>query len=511
MVLGLDTAYIPVAEEDIKYFVEDVCNNPDLVEQRVNQLTPSKQERKFLTHTLYKNLLAQTENDTFDSHFGFTSCCILAYLSPYYYDRGQSLGRLADDFGGEQSEHLFSLLNCFQTFFSTVPHCGDSGGPNYCSGYYISKENITPLHDALMQLDRAVGPLFEEDSGLIKALKYAQKHQTGLLEAFDIQVPFSGDFFTSRFNLRAWYLDNLDDERIEKECIDTSFTIGFPVPSSSIIDMFDTGPFIFDWVRSENLLPIFENDPDPKKERAVSGQVEIRLIFEETTPLVVVRTTQNTLLHDPENYAEKIRLSFEKYLTQNGLEANFFISLHDSESIPKEIKSSSDIEVRYFSKPSFIFSRHQWLFTLDDEKLAMEFGYSGRMVLSLNGEKIDEYRLSDKDIHRTVYFAGGHWYTISVDATQYRNGDLDLKIYKGVQPKAAFKCFKGAEQYPLSKNLVLMAGEMATIFLTLMTLAARKPILIPPLLLIGFLMFKYNQRHHYFLKPSYELEEDSQP
>ncbi len=37
----------------------------------------------------------------------------------------------------------------------------------------------------------------------------------------------------------------------------------------------------------------------------------------------------------------------------------------------------------------------------------MEFGYSGRMVLSLNGEKIDEYRLSDKDIHRTVYFAGG--------------------------------------------------------------------------------------------------------
>ncbi len=112
--------------------------------------------------------------------------------------------------------------------------------------------------------------------------------------------------------------------------------------------MFDTGPLIFDWVRSENLLPIFENDPDPKKERAVSGQLEIRLIFEETTPLVVVRTTQNTLLHAPENYVEKIRLSFENYLTQNGLEANFFVSLHDSESIPKEIKSSSDIEVRYF-------------------------------------------------------------------------------------------------------------------------------------------------------------------
>jgi len=508
--LGLDTAYIPVKEDDIKCFIEDVYSNPSLVEHRVKQLTPSVQEQGFITNTLYKHLLAQTEDDPFDNHFGFTSCCILAYLFPYYFDRGQSLAMLADEFGGEQSEYLFSLLNCFQSHFSTIPHCGSSGDINYRSGVYVHQENITPLLEAVTKLDQDVGPLFDQNSGLIPALKYAQQHQTGLLEAFDIHVPSSGEFFTSRFNLRAWYLDNLDDERIEKECIDTSFSIGFPVPSSSVIDILDTGPLIFDWVCTENLLPMFENDSKKlEKKRAVNGEVEISLIFEETTPIVLVQTTQNILLHNPETYVEEVKLSLEKYLLDKGFNATFFISLHETGNLPQELKSASDIKISYFSKPSFIFSKHHWEFVLDNQLLTMEFGYSGRMTLCLNNEQVDEYRLSDQDIHRTVYFTGGHWYTLSVDASQYRKGKLELKIYKGLQLHAEFTCFKGAEQYPLSKNLILMAGEMMTVFLSLMTLAARNPMLIPPLLLIGFLMYQYNKRHHYFLKPSYELEEDS--
>lgn len=92
--MGLDTAYVPVRKQDIDYFIDDVVRDPNLLDERVALLTQSKQDREFLRDNLYSTVVNQNEEQPFDAYLGFAACSILAYLRPYYYDRGNLLSIL---------------------------------------------------------------------------------------------------------------------------------------------------------------------------------------------------------------------------------------------------------------------------------------------------------------------------------------------------------------------------------------------------------------------------------
>ncbi|ERB67137.1 hypothetical protein F0267_19990 [Vibrio coralliilyticus] len=502
--MGLDTAYIPVRKQDIEFFIGDIVKEPNLLDKRLQLLTQSKQDREFLRKNAYSTVLSQNEEQPFDAYLGFAACSILAYLRPYYYDRGQSLMNIASN----SRNFLSSLLMLFDDFslcFPTTKHCGDSCDLNYRSGVYIKEENVGVLLELLSTEELSAILGLEEPSGLLSALRYADKHGTGLLEAFDIHVPISGDFHTSQFNLRAEYLNNLGDETSERDCSNTGFTIGIPVPSSSTISFDDIGSIIYEWMDNECLLPMHRNAPETR--RAVSGTINMSMICQDLTPIILIGTEKNVFLHNADSYFEQLRGSLSEYLTQNGLEANFFISAHDENEVPEEICSVKNADVLYKMKPSFILGNHKCSFLFDDQDVEMNFSLKGKLEITVNGKKIDQYKISFSKAHRTVYFVDGSWYTIRVKSTKPTAGELDIQLYKGLFLQAQFKFLQGSEVYSKLNNGILMLGELFTIFFGVLVFMSPRPFVILPLLLLLAVMYKYNKRHHFVLKPVEVLDD----
>ncbi|WP_190333242.1 hypothetical protein [Vibrio sp. S9_S30] len=504
--MGLDTAYIPVAKQDIDFFVGDIVQQPNLLDSRIQLLTQSREDIGFLRDSVYSNIFAQNEEQPFDKYLGFSACGILAYLHPYYYDRGQSLMNIAFNHRNF-SEPLLALFDDFSLCFPTVKHCGDSGDANYRSGVYIREENVGELLRLLSQGELKESLELEEPNGLLAALKYADKHHTGILEVFDIHVPISGDFYTSTFNLRAAYLKNLDDEITERDCDYTGFTIGIPVPSSSTISCDDLGKMVYEWMDNEKLLP--RHEKDSSFDRKTAGEIKMSMICQELTPLIMIGTKQNIFLHDSDDYFEKLRASLSEYFTQRGVEANFFISSHDENEVPEDIRSIKNASVFYKMKPSFILGSHKWSFQFDEQNVDMKLGLKGELEVALNGRVIDKFKVSFSDVHRTVYFIDGNWYTIRVKNTNPVAGELDIQLHKGLFLQAQFKFLQGSEVYSKLHNGILMLGEALTIFFGVMVFMFPRAYVILPLFMLLSAMYKYNKRHHFMLRPvSVDITED---
>lgn len=58
------------------------------------------------------------------------------------------------------------------------------------------------------------------------------------------------------------------------------------------------------------------------------------LIYEDTTPIIIIGTKQNVFIHDADDYFEKLRLSLFECLNQHNLDINFFISTHGEGEVP---------------------------------------------------------------------------------------------------------------------------------------------------------------------------------
>ncbi|MER2496880.1 hypothetical protein ABS858_12330 [Vibrio neptunius] len=502
--MGLDTAYVPVRKQDIDYFIDDVVRDPNLLDERVALLTQSKQDREFLRDNLYSTVVNQNEEQPFDAYLGFAACSILAYLRPYYYDRGQSLIDIAANSACYNS--LLALFDDFSVCFPTVKHCGDSYSPNYRSGVYVKEENVGALLERLCSEELSAVVEFDEPNGLLSAVRYANKHGTGLLEAFDIHVPMSGDFHTSPFNLRASYLNNLDDEVTEQDCTHTGFTIGIPVPSSSLISFDDIGQIVYEWMDNEHLLPAHPHASGAS--RAVSGEIKMTMICQDHTPIILIATEGNVFLPDADRYFEQLRTSLSEHLTDNGLEANFFISAHDENEVPEEIGCVKNANVLYKMKPSFVVGNHRCSFVVDDQKVEMKFSFKGTLDITVNGKAVDHYKISFSQVHRTVYFINGNWYTIRVKSVKPTAGELDIQLYKGIFMQAKFKLLPGSALYTKSQNGVLLLGEMLTIFSGILMMMFPRPVLVMPLLVLLMAMYKYNKRHHFMLV-SVEITDDN--
>ena len=106
-----------------------------------------------------------------------------------------------------------------------------------------------------------------------------------------------------------------------------------------------------------------------------------------------------------------------------------------------------------------------------------------------------------------MYFVDGSWYTIRVKSTKPTAGELDIQLYKGLFLQAQFKFLQGSEVYSKLNNGILMLGELFTIFFGVLVFMSPRPFVILPLLLLLAVMYKYNKRHHFVLKPVEVLDD----
>lgn len=161
-----------------------------------------------------------SKNIAFEKTFGYAAAVIAGYLHPYWYLRGTGLSWLCmkDSFFFSFLESITALV---PEYFGNMKDT--SGGmitENYQGGGYVAYEKLEALTQALIGPYRELADEVLGDQGLetlLTVIRYAQEHETGILEAADVMVPFSGECATDHDHLRAGYLKNINDLRNQRE------------------------------------------------------------------------------------------------------------------------------------------------------------------------------------------------------------------------------------------------------------------------------------------------------
>ncbi|BDY05196.1 hypothetical protein F0521_22370 [Ferrimonas sp. YFM] len=456
-------------------------------------MAKTKEGRAFLKESVYKDLLAADESLPFDAHYGFAIGSILGHRHPYFYDRGRSIMKIA--YSGEESpKALSSLVEEFEDYFPQLRHCGQSGDANYRSGVYIPKENI----EQVIGVFSKIPDYFQDDDGLKLGLNYALKHGTGLLEVMDLVVPITDQFFSCPYNFKAGFLGNAFDETKESDCTCTSFTIGIPVPSSSVLDIDEMGGLVMEWIEQEKRLPALKETS--QQGRTIAGWSTVKLLSAEESPIVIIMSEDNILLRDAEQFCSQLTCSLSEFFSEKSIKANFFVSTHDAEALPEELLQNSPCDIRYKNRPRIALQQQELLFAVDGHKIDLSISISGKASVFHNGVLVDSYKLKRSTTHRTCLFFEGNWYNLSVRRLSMTSPILEVNIFKGMFCHARFKLVPGSETLSKSFDRTLRLGEKLLPVFVGVTFAVPRLFIIPLIVLL-LLMLKFNRRHHFYLVP----------
>lgn len=165
-------------------------------------------------HFLHWRREVEKGSRAFPATFGYAAAALAGYLHPYWYLRGTGISTLA-----QQEPFFHSLIEPLASIAADyLPAATDPAHglitDNYQGGGYIDHSKLALLDKALHQEYRIVAQAVLGTEGLATVehvVAYALQAKTGLLEAADIVVPASGEYASDRENLRAAYLQNLDD------------------------------------------------------------------------------------------------------------------------------------------------------------------------------------------------------------------------------------------------------------------------------------------------------------
>jgi hypothetical protein len=214
--MGYDVTFHPVRPADLSRYLAEPLENPELLDERVWELTRDATHHASLCRSVYGRLPSfkalRTGKAEFGATLGFASAIVAGYLHPYWFLRGGALSFWARD-EPACAALLSSLPQAVEGFAGMRDHGRIVG--NYGSGAFVSHENLGPL-EALLQ-KRALLPSIQNQLGdptpLKLAIGYARRHGLGLLEATEIAT--AGGTVSWPDNLRAAYqktlkkLDNL--------------------------------------------------------------------------------------------------------------------------------------------------------------------------------------------------------------------------------------------------------------------------------------------------------------
>ncbi len=488
--MGVDTTYIPVDEKDIQYLIKDVIEKPELIEQRVQNLSHIKPDIEHLKNTLYPTLLKQTADLHFDTHFGLCAAAILGYRHPYYYQQNTTIEQLTRSLNLTQIDwHQF--FHCFSEFFPSVASAGVSNERNYRTGMYVPRNKVSPLLELLNQSINSHRSR-EYPSGLIHALKYAQQHHTGVLEAFDLVIPAINDYSSCCYHFRAEHLNNLDNQYTARDCNFGRLLIVFPAPSSSTCSSQQAKAFTQQWVDEEPLLsPLKELSTKDQNGRPVS--LKVSLVSDDDVPLIVIDSCAGLYLPNSNDYIAQINQSLGRFLYQKQIDTRYVISFRDVDALPDEFEQRPRCELGVAVKPTFMWAHQKLYLLVDGLDVVIQSRFGNKFDVCVNGKCVDTLHSQQSQQH-TLFFHQDQWYAITVRNLVQLDNAVQLSLYKTGGLVTAF-AFDTLSRY-LNQKAKWMFVSMEAITLLAIALAILMPqghTLLMSSLCVG-LIYLYDRR-----------------
>ena len=216
--MGYDVTLHPVNRKEFKYFIEEVFNEPHLMDTKAAAIHNKEQERVFLVKSVYSNFPKFKEqllnkSSSVEKTIGFAATAILGYLQPFWYLRNGLISSLLSDFEfKEMTSNLSSIVEEENKVFFDSENGVDE---NYSSGVFIPYQNIPTLLEKLRHAEfknKIIEAIGEENlNSFICCLDYCNTEKLDLLESTDLYVPLSGEFYTFPSNAKALHLKNTSD------------------------------------------------------------------------------------------------------------------------------------------------------------------------------------------------------------------------------------------------------------------------------------------------------------
>ncbi|MCG7497416.1 hypothetical protein MHO82_11115 [Vibrio sp. Of7-15] len=453
--MGVDCTFHPVKPEEIDQFVFSVFDESTLVKERVKSLTQVPEDSRYLVETLYPAIVDYDPDDDFSAKFGFAAAGILSYLHPYYYSRNFTLFDLSiiDD-------RFSPLLSGIQHHRGDFPHHVVPESPNYCLGYYVTPESILPFLNLLKSEDvqKKLNEQVDEDnlSSLFAVLYYCQKGGLGFYEANEIVTPFSGEFYGCSHNLRAPYLDNMDDDSTAREGKFSCFHLRVHNLPESAINSEDFLTNIKQWIYEEPLLPplinIFESDikpqsPPPKKRSGGEVFIDYAGAYNEPTTLEIY-TVSPYLVLKPEQWTETIKEKLHSQLLglvgvdaiemiwddSSGSDANDNINANTNNAvdIPSQEMQLNALPPTGF-EPKHLLHGFSACFDCDGDQVLLKLNALGKREIWVNGEQCistHSFNTNSKD----SFLVNGNEYEVAIRSVNVMEAASMIVISKNKQP-----------------------------------------------------------------------------
>lgn len=212
--VGFDVTFHPIGKDELKEFVFDIIENPQLAKERAAKVTRNREKQEDLL-SLYEYFAewkeqVQSGEELFSRTFAFAAAVVAGYLHPYWYARDGSVTFLCE---GQQSFCAFleSLYDLSPATFGGLPDDGKGLIPtNYAGGGFIDHTKLKDLQNRLSDprnQDIVLDALAKDGlSALQHAITYALANGVGLLEATDVVVPVSDECVSDFDNFRADFM-----------------------------------------------------------------------------------------------------------------------------------------------------------------------------------------------------------------------------------------------------------------------------------------------------------------
>lgn len=210
--MGYDVTFHPVSLNDIRRYVFDVIEQPDLADSRASDITSDGAKRRHVER-VYEELadwvrqLSEGKSLPLNETVARAAAQVAGFIHPYWYSRNAAISMLEDD----------AVLDLFAPLSKLpgAPECLSAAEPdahiglNYTASGVIT--NVDRLERELMRLgldDKNGSPtLFQVFDGerlasLREAIAYCKQHDLALMEAADVVVPIADEASTDADNLR---------------------------------------------------------------------------------------------------------------------------------------------------------------------------------------------------------------------------------------------------------------------------------------------------------------------
>ncbi len=216
--MGFDVTLHPFKRKEFKYFIEDVVEQPQLIDSRVAAIHHKEEERAFLASSIYERIShfktdVLEETAHVEKTIGLATAGILGYLQPYWYLRNGLLSKLMTStvFASFTANLSSIVAESQKPFFDS-----ESGViENFSSGVYLPFDNIEKLKTELADVEfktLVTETIGSENIEVLKnCLDYCISNELDLLEATDLCVPFTGESSTFAPNMKAIHLKNISD------------------------------------------------------------------------------------------------------------------------------------------------------------------------------------------------------------------------------------------------------------------------------------------------------------